>query len=48
MGRSWRDREGEDAMRIRSCKSNPIWVFSFPHQLALPEREMAGWWWQRP
>jgi putative transposase len=28
--------------------SNPIWVFSFPHQLALPEREMAGWWWQGP
>src|SRR5215217_3378700 len=28
--------------------SNPIWVFSFPHQLALPEREMAGWWWLGP
>jgi transposase-like protein len=28
--------------------SNPIWVFSFPHQLALPEREMAGWRWQGP
>jgi putative transposase len=28
--------------------SNPIWVFSFPHQLALPEREMAGRWWQGP
>jgi transposase-like protein len=28
--------------------SNPVWVFSFPHQLALPEREMAGRWWQRP
>jgi putative transposase len=28
--------------------TNPIWVFSFPHQLALPEREMAGWWWQGP
>jgi len=28
--------------------TNPIWVFSFPHQLALPEREMAGRWWQGP
>ena len=28
--------------------SNPIWVFSFPHQLALSEREMAGRWWQGP
>jgi hypothetical protein len=28
--------------------TNPIWVFSFPHQLALPEREVAGWWWQGP
>ena len=28
--------------------SNPIWVFSFPHQFALPEREMAGRWWQGP
>jgi putative transposase len=28
--------------------SNPIWVFSLPHQLALPEREVAGWWWQGP
>jgi hypothetical protein len=28
--------------------SNPIWVFSLPHQLALPEREMAGWWWLGP
>jgi hypothetical protein len=27
---------------------NPIWVFSFPHQLALPEREMAGWLWRGP
>ena len=26
----------------------PIWVFSLPHQLALPEREVAGWWWQGP
>jgi Transposase, Mutator family len=28
--------------------TNPIWVFSFPHRLALPEREMAGRWWQGP
>jgi hypothetical protein len=28
--------------------TNPIWVFSFPHQLALPEREVAGWWWRGP
>ena len=28
--------------------TNPVWVFSFPHQLALPEREMAGRWWQGP
>jgi putative transposase len=28
--------------------TNPLWVFSFPHQLALPEREMAGRWWQGP
>jgi hypothetical protein len=28
--------------------TNPVWVFSFPHQLALPEREMAGGWWQGP
>jgi putative transposase len=34
------------ARTLRS--TNAIWVFSFPHQLARPEREVAGWWWQGP
>ena len=38
-----------DAARVASAvATNPMWVFSFPHQLALPEREMAGRWWQGP
>jgi hypothetical protein len=40
------DFPAEHWLHLRS--TNPIWVFSFPHQLALPEREMAGWWWLGP
>jgi putative transposase len=40
------DFPAEHWLHLRT--SNPIWVFSFPHQLALPEREMAGRWWQGP
>jgi putative transposase len=34
------DYPAEHWIHLRT--TNPIWVFSFPHQLALPEREMAG------
>jgi putative transposase len=37
-----------DRLARTLTSTNPVWVFSFPHQLALPEREMAGWWWQGP
>jgi transposase-like protein len=40
------DYPAEHWIHLRT--TNPIWVFSFPHQLALPEREMAGRWWQGP
>ena len=40
------DYPAEHWLHLRT--TNPIWVFSFPHQLALPEREMAGGWWQGP
>jgi putative transposase len=40
------DYPAEHWLHLRT--TNPIWVFSFPHQLALPEREMAGRWWQGP
>jgi hypothetical protein len=40
------DIEAEHWIHLKT--SNPVWVFSFPHQLALPEREMAGRWWQGP
>jgi transposase-like protein len=40
------DFPAEHWLHLRT--TNPVWVFSFPHQLALPEREVAGWWWQRP
>jgi hypothetical protein len=40
------DYPAEHWIHLRT--TNPVWVFSFPHQLALPEREMAGRWWQGP
>jgi hypothetical protein len=40
------DIEAEHWLHLKT--SNPIWVFSLPHQLALPEREMAGRWWLGP
>jgi hypothetical protein len=40
------DNPAEHSLHLKT--SNPIWVFSFPHQLALPEREMAGWCWRGP
>jgi hypothetical protein len=40
------DYPAEHWLHLRT--TNPIWVFSFRHQLALPEREMAGWWWLGP
>jgi putative transposase len=36
------DYPAEHWLHLRT--TNPVWVFSFPHQLALPERELAGWW----
>ena len=40
------DYPAEHWLHLRT--TNPIWVLLFPHQLALPEREMAGRWWQGP
>jgi hypothetical protein len=40
------DYPAEHWLHLRT--TNPIWVFSCPHQLAPPEREMAGRWWQGP
>jgi hypothetical protein len=28
--------------------TNPIWVFSLARWIALPECDLAGWWWLGP